>query len=98
MERSLAAYGVPDVTGPAYGSVEGAERFRALLEEVIVRWEPRFARVAVALSDAGGGERIDRTLRFRIDALLKADPAPEPVVFDSTFEPTTCSVEVRGVS
>jgi type VI secretion system protein ImpF len=96
LERSLVAYGVPDVTGTTFGSAEGAERFRMLVEEVIARWEPRFKTVRVAL--AGGDDRTDRTLRFRIDALLRTDPAPEPVTFDSTFEPATGSVEVRGVS
>jgi type VI secretion system protein ImpF len=97
LERSLVAYGVPDVTGPTYGSAEGAEHFRGLLEEVIAHWEPRFTRVRVSMVE-GEGERIDRTLHFRIDALLKVDPAPEPVIFDSTFEPATGNVQVRGVS
>jgi type VI secretion system protein ImpF len=38
----------------------------------------------------------DRTLRFRIDALLRADPSPEPVVFDSTLEPATHTFAVQG--
>ena len=41
-------------------------------------------------------ESLDRTLRFQIDALLLVEPAPEPVVFDSTLEPVTGSVEVKG--
>ena len=39
---------------------------------------------------------LDRALRFRIDALLHADPAPEPVVFDSELKPLTASFEVKG--
>jgi type VI secretion system protein ImpF len=35
-------------------------------------------------------------LRFRINALLQADPAPEPVVFDSAVRPVTGDVEVKG--
>ena len=38
----------------------------------------------------------DRTLRFRIDALLRADPSPEPVIFDSTLEPATHQFAVAG--
>jgi type VI secretion system protein ImpF len=41
-------------------------------------------------------EPLDRTLRFRIDALLYADPAPEPVVFDSVVQQATGEVEVKG--
>jgi type VI secretion system protein ImpF len=41
-------------------------------------------------------EPLDRTLRFRIDATLYAEPAPEPVVFDSSLQPATGDVHVRG--
>jgi type VI secretion system protein ImpF len=98
LERSLAAYGVPEVAGSGFGSHEGAARLRATLEEVIARWEPRLARVSVTTVERGEGERSDRTLHFRIDALLKTEPAPEPVTFDSIFKPATGSLEVRGVS
>ena len=38
----------------------------------------------------------DRVIRFRIDALLHADPAPEPVVFDSQLEPSSNLFKVNG--
>jgi type VI secretion system protein ImpF len=95
LERSLAAYGLPDVAGAQFGSADGRERFRELLEGVIARWEPRFTTVRVTLLEGAGA--ADRAVRFRVDALLHADPAPEPVVFDSAMEPTTGGVEVRGV-
>lgn len=96
LEHSLAAYGLPEISGARFGSQEGRERFRELLEAIIVRWEPRFKSVKVVLLE--GPEQIDRTVRFRIDALLHADPAPEPVVFDSRVEPSTGGFEVRGVA
>jgi type VI secretion system protein ImpF len=96
LEQSLAAYGLPEVTGVRFGSEEGRERFRELLETIIVRWEPRFKTVKVVLLD--GPEQFDRAVRFRVDALLLADPAPEPVVFDSRVEPATGGFEVRGVA
>jgi type VI secretion system protein ImpF len=40
----------------------------------------------------------ERQLQFRIDALLRVDPAPEPVVFDTVLEPATGAVVVRGES
>ena len=48
--------------------------------------------VRVTLPDKG--DRMDRSARFRIDALLSADPAPEPVSFDTALEPTTRRVDV----
>ena len=96
LKQSLVNYGTPDFTAGSMGALKDRQDFARVLQAIITQYEPRFKSVKVALVDAA--EPLDRTLRFRIDALLKADPAPEPVVFDSTFEPTTCSVEVRGVS
>ena len=40
-------------------------------------------------------DKTDRTLRFRIDALMYADPAPEEVIFDSILEPVLRTVSVE---
>jgi type VI secretion system protein ImpF len=64
-----------------------------LIEEVIRRYEPRFKSVKVLLRE--NREDFDRTLRFRIDAVLYAEPAPEPVVFDSMLEPSSASFHVK---
>jgi type VI secretion system protein ImpF len=91
---SLASYGLPDVTGADLGAARDREGFRRLLEEVIRRFEPRFKRVGVTMLE--NTDPSDRTLRFRIDALLYAEPAPEPVVFDSSVQTATGTVEVKG--
>ena len=66
------------------------------MAETIRRFEPRFQQVDVKMLE--NFDPLDRTLRFRIDALLRAEPAPEPVVFDSSMQPATCNVQVRGAS
>jgi type VI secretion system protein ImpF len=96
LEQSLVNYGLPDFTGTNMGSAEGREQFRLTLESIIRRWEPRFQTVRVELLDST--EPLDRTVRFRIDALLRADPAPEPVIFDSVLEPSTGAFEVKGTN
>jgi type VI secretion system protein ImpF len=94
LEASLVNYGVPDLTGAALGSAEEREEFRRVFETVVRLFEPRFARVSVQM--LGAAAPIDRTLRFRIDAMLHAEPAPEPVVFDSALQLVTGNVEVKG--
>lgn len=96
LERSMVSYGLPDLTGADVGSAEGRAGFRRLVEHVILRFEPRFKSVSVELVE--GQDPSDRILRFRIDALLYAEPAPEPVIFDSTLEPTSGAVAVRGAN
>jgi type VI secretion system protein ImpF len=93
LEKSLVNYGIPDFTGANLGVRANREEFRKIIERTIRRCEPRFKRVTVALTDKT--EPDDRMLRFRIDALLHADPAPEPVVFESTLLPATAHFEVR---
>jgi type VI secretion system protein ImpF len=94
LEQSLVNYGLPDVTGASMGASEEREQLRLAIETVIRTFEPRFQKVRVDLLDPT--EPLDRTLRFRIDALLRADPAPEPVVFDSALEPGTGLIEIKG--
>jgi type VI secretion system protein ImpF len=92
LERSLVNYGLPDFTGMTLASAEAREKFRELLETTVRRWEPRFLSLKVTL--LGNTEPLDRTHRFRIDALLRAEPAPEPVAFDSVLEPSTGNFEI----
>ena len=92
---SLVNYGIPDFTGANLGAAAEREEFCRQVQSVIRQFEPRFKSVTVRpLTNA---EPLDRTLRFRIDALLIADPAPEPIVFDSTLKPATGDFEVKGV-
>ena len=87
LELSLVNYGIPDITGADLAGSRDRERFCRILERVISHFELRFKRVVVEMLD--NTDPTDRTLRFRIDALLHAEPAPEPVVFDSALEPST---------
>lgn len=87
VDLSLVNYGIPDFTGINMAAPSERERLRQIIERIVRKFEPRFKSVKVKLLD--NVDDSDRTLRFRIDALLYAEPAPEPVVFDSQLEPTT---------
>ena len=67
-------------------------RLREIIEETILKYEPRFQTVRVTILDPD--DEFDRTLRFRIDGLLHAEPAPEPVVFDSQVDSVSATVEI----
>lgn len=85
LEESLANYGIPDFSGTNFGSAESREQLRAIVEQVIRKFEPRFKSVKVVL--LANKDETDRRLRLRIDAVLYAEPSPERVVFDSKLEP-----------
>jgi type VI secretion system protein ImpF len=92
--KSLVDYGIPDFSGSALGSSVNREEFRRIIERAIQRFEPRLKNAKVDLVESN--EPLDRVLRFRINALVQADPVPEQVVFDSSLEPLTSNFEVKG--
>lgn len=94
LEVSLPNYGIPDFTALNLGSSDAQYDFCRLIEEQIRTYEPRLFDIKVALTDAG--EQEDRTLRLRISALLKAEPAPEPIEFTSFLDPGKRKLSVVG--
>jgi type VI secretion system protein ImpF len=96
LDLSLVNYGIPDFTGASMSGPDEREELRRVIERIIRNFEPRFKTVTVTLLENTAS--LDRTLHFRIDALLFAEPAPEPVVFDSQLEPVTGNVEVKTES
>jgi type VI secretion system protein ImpF len=96
LKKSLINYGIPDITVAHLGSTQAQEDFCALLESIIRQYEPRFQSVSVELLP--NPEALDRTLHFQIDALLVAEPAPEPIVFDAQLRAGNGNFEVKGVA
>ena len=80
---SLAAYGLPDFTTASASSAEDQDFVRRSIEEAIRVFEPRLRDVNVIVD---APRESERALRFRIDALLDVDPAPEPITFDTTLQ------------
>ncbi|MFT6388058.1 MAG: type VI secretion system protein ImpF [Cellvibrionaceae bacterium] len=93
LENSLLNYGLPDLATVNITDIEKKKNFTRSLEKILKNFEPRFKSVNVRYLD--NQEATDHTLRFRIDATLYADPAPEAVVFDSTLEPVSRTVNVE---
>jgi type VI secretion system protein ImpF len=96
LDRSLVNYGIPDFTGMSFGSTGGQQRLVEMIEQTIRRFEPRFKQVKVELLPAT--DQPNRTLRFRIDAMLHAEPAPEPVIFDTQLQTSTGQFEITGAA
>jgi type VI secretion system protein ImpF len=79
IEHSLLNYGMPDLATVNIVDIDKRKTFTHKLENILRHFEPRFKTVKVQYLD--NKDNADRTLRFRIDAVLYADPAPEVVVF-----------------
>ena len=92
LERSPIGFGLPDFAGGAYNDPRRREELRREVEACIRRFEPRFASLAVIL--VGSQDKLATTLRLRIEALMYADPAPEPITFDTLVDANTTDVTV----
>lgn len=95
VEKSLLNYGLPDLATINIVDAKKRDEFTASLQKTLVEYEPRFKSVKVSYID--NKDETDRTLRFRIDAVIYADPLPQVVVFDSILESVTRSVSVKEI-
>jgi len=92
LDRSLVGYGLPDFASGAFNDPRRREELRQLIELCIHRFEPRIASLRVTLVEAV--DKVSATMRLRIDALIKAEPAPEPIAFDTVVDLATKTVAV----
>jgi type VI secretion system protein ImpF len=90
--RSVAAYGLPDFSAASVTNPSDRASILKTLEWTIAQFERRLKSVAIALETGGSGKH---SLRFRIDAELDVDPAPELVTFDTTLQLYSGEYEIK---
>lgn len=93
VNSSVLAFGLVDFTSFSLKSPADQNRLRRAIEQGIRTFEPRLSGVVVTLEERG---ELDPALRFRVDALLQVDPAPEPISFDTVLQADTCHILVHG--
>ncbi len=81
--KSVAFYGLPDITGMSVKSSVEQNRLSKALENAIRIFEPRFLDLKITIEPA---TNTDRQMKFRIEARLDIDPAPEPIAFDTILQ------------
>jgi type VI secretion system protein ImpF len=91
---SLFNYGFPDITSMSRDSRDTRIRLMRQVEETIATFEPRLANVKVSLAETDDNGR--RELRFLIEGLLRMEPNPEQVVFDTVLEISSGEYHVKG--
>lgn len=80
---SIIGYGLPDLASVEAISPDQRAAIGRAIRQAIERFEPRLRRVRVSLLKQDDAVRM--SLKFRIDARLAVDPAPE-VAFDTILE------------
>jgi len=92
-QTSLLTYGLPDFASLSANTPQEREQVAKLLEEIIMRFEPRLRNVRANLVESKNPH--ERTIGFHIDAQLNVDPAPE-VSFETVMELTTGRTLIRS--
>jgi type VI secretion system protein ImpF len=95
LNKSLIEYGIPDFTGLNMSAPAEREQTRVAIERAIRQFEPRLTKVVVMVQP--NADRADRRLRLRITGVLRTEPLPERVVFDSELQPSTAAIAVTAV-
>ena len=83
VNRSVAVYGLPDLTATNIDNKAEQQGLVKSVEQALATFDPRFKNPRVFIEPA---ENAERELRFRIEAILDIEPAPEPVVFDTVLQ------------
>lgn len=94
--KSVHYYGLPDFTTMSFSNLKDRARLLRMLEQTIRHFEPRLASVKVVPVETTEEGSVRRLLRFQIEGLLKMDPAPEHVSFDTVLQLTSGEYTVRG--
>ncbi len=95
LSRSIYNYGLPDFTALSFDNAKDRARLLRHLEMTIRIFEPRLAQPRVVPVQMDDG-RSTRTIRFQIEGLLKMDPAPEQVTFDTVLQLSSGEYQIRG--
>ena len=95
LDTSLLSFGLPDIFSQSLATDAQRDVFRDQLAQIIRRFEPRFKSVTVELLN--NADPLDRTLRFRIQAVLLADVEGELVAYDSMLDISSRNFHVAVV-
>jgi len=93
LTRSLYNYGLPDVSSLYLRSSKDQAFLLDSIKTAIDFFEPRLFNIKVTLESTADDKRV---IRFAIEGLLRMDPAPEQVFFDTVLEPTSGQYQVKG--
>src|ERR1700739_4774975 len=94
VNRSTYVYGLPDLSALTMASTADRNRLVRSILATLNLFQPRLTNVrlwGVKTADAG-----KKDVRRRIEAILRRDPVPEPVSFDTVIELKSGNCHLTG--
>ena len=92
-DLTIVNYGIPDFTGASFSTEEEQEELLREIKKIILAYERRFKSIKIV--EKKGLDSMDRTVRFRIEAELRVEPAVEPLVFDTRIDPVSRELSIE---
>jgi type VI secretion system protein ImpF len=80
---TIVNYGLSDITALGLDSPSDQKRLRKAMEQCLHEFEPRLTDIVVTLQES---QTAERRLRFHIQGLMRINPAPEEISFDTVLE------------
>lgn len=94
VRNSVYHYGIPDISSRSADSLGEQQSLSRDIEECVRIFEPRLTDVRVVVRPST--EKGARLARFVIEAMLRMEPNPERVVFDTVLETPTGKFSISG--
>ncbi len=94
LNKSVYVYGLPDLSALTMASTADRNRLVRQVLGTINMFEPRLMNVRLVLVETPDAGKKD--VRLRIEAMLRMDPVPEPVTFDTVIELKSGSCHLAG--
>lgn len=94
LQRSVYNFGLRDITSKSSDSVAVRRELIRQMEECIQTFEPRLTSVRV--TPIGGDDSSTRRIHFVIEGLLRMEPNPERVAFDTVLDIASGKIEIQG--
>jgi type VI secretion system protein ImpF len=94
VNKSTYVYGLPDVSMYTMETVADRNRLVRQMMTAINTFEPRLTNVRLSFANKADAAKQD--VRIRIEAMLRMDPAPEPISFDTLIELKSGTCHLTG--
>ncbi len=94
LNRSVYVYGLADLSTLTMATAADRNRLVRQVLATINLFEPRLTNVRLVMVETPDAGKKD--VRLRIEAMLRMDPVPEPVTFDTVIELKSGSCHLSG--
>jgi type VI secretion system protein ImpF len=94
VNRSAYVYGLPDLSALTMATAADRNRLVRQILATINLFEPRLTNVRLVMVETPDAAKKD--VRLRIEAMLRMDPVPEPISFDTVIELKSGNCHLSG--